>query len=273
MLVMQIQFWLALASVVMGFLLLRMGAAREPHAARTFRRYVLPSMGLLVVCVAQYMMLAAISVLLLHRRVYELQTAAMMWAVHGLLTALVTLAVGAVFAARSMLPCARVEYDWAGSFLWRGSENSTANEEPPAENEGLAIASTDSVIAPAIDIRDAVLAAVLQREDAEGFVPEAFFCPVSRSLMLQPTSLPCGHTFDYSTLLSTHQMALERSTWEPDGAGRCPLCKIPLRTPSSWSTNWALRSAIEQWLREEGPRLRAVFESLDEATPLLAQLR
>jgi hypothetical protein len=70
---------------------------------------------------------------------------------------------------------------------------------------------------------------------------DAFICPVTQDIMMDPVSAPCGHTFDRSTLqnIETH-----RST---HGEWRCPVCRESWHHSftSAAPTNYALKGAIE----------------------------
>ena len=66
-------------------------------------------------------------------------------------------------------------------------------------------------------------------------VPDEFLCPISQSIMKNPVSLQCGHTFDQAGLDNWLQINKV-----------CPTCRQNIT--ESISVNWSLKSLIEKSL-------------------------
>lgn len=68
-------------------------------------------------------------------------------------------------------------------------------------------------------------------------VPEEFLCPMTQSIMKEPVTLECGHTFERSAIISWVSIK-----------SVCPLCKRNLPSPVATTINWSLKSLIEKFL-------------------------
>lgn len=74
-------------------------------------------------------------------------------------------------------------------------------------------------------------------------IPTEFKCPISMEIMLKPSVLECGHTFDDKPLREWLQSTLE-----------CPTCRRPVNK-AKISTNYSLKSMIDTFIN--GPDSRS----------------
>jgi len=68
-----------------------------------------------------------------------------------------------------------------------------------------------------------------------------FICPVTQSVMTDPVSAPCGHTFDRSTLVNIDEYRSTHGLW------KCPVCRAawPSNFTPNAPSNFALKALID----------------------------
>jgi hypothetical protein len=66
-------------------------------------------------------------------------------------------------------------------------------------------------------------------------VPDEFICPISHTIMVNPVTLSCGHTFDETSLRHWYDYGVTNQT--------CPICRG--EDDSALVTNWSMKSLIE----------------------------
>ena len=67
-------------------------------------------------------------------------------------------------------------------------------------------------------------------------LPNELICPISQSLMNDPVTLECGHTFDKTSLIAWFSNNIYKT---------CPTCRAPIANPNNLTTNWTIKQLIE----------------------------
>ena len=69
-------------------------------------------------------------------------------------------------------------------------------------------------------------------------LPNEFICPISQSVMNDPVTLQCGHTFDKTNLIEWFSSDIYKT---------CPTCRtsVALADTVNLTTNWTIKQLIE----------------------------
>lgn len=67
-------------------------------------------------------------------------------------------------------------------------------------------------------------------------IPNEYLCPITQSLMKNPVSLTCGHTYDRDSI----------EQWFRTNEKSCPTCRMTMSNPTL-TTNWTLKSLIDKF--------------------------